>query len=184
MDGAASIDDFKPCDDIEGLGGGTTCERWACLPGKGGGGPTVMAGAGSRLSGRSLEFDFMAKRVALSFSGGFDGLNGGREGSCEGSYSGARIVYNCCPPLLFDTAEPNEYADISEVIVETDSLEPRLCRLVEDLRGGKAGDLRGGRAGDVRGGRAGDCPELLLGGGLGGRAGDILGTGSGVSSIG
>ncbi len=51
-------------------------------------------GGNSRLSGRSLDVDLMALRVALSRLGGSGAFLGGRAGNLEGSYAGARMWYN------------------------------------------------------------------------------------------
>jgi hypothetical protein len=107
----------------------------------------------------------MALRVALFSS---DALLGGRGGSLEGSYAGARTWYMVPLPLLMPVLlDPSDNVDMPDAIVEIDSLDSRRLRLrlSEGLRGGRVGVClgvlllvvlfrgggRGGRAGDGRG---------------------------------
>ena len=100
----------------------------------------------------------MASRVALFCSSCFFG---GKGGSFEGSYAGARTWYNVLPLLPFVLTEPSDNVETPEAIVDMDSEDSRRVTLrSEDLRGGKAGDFwlvvrgggRGGSAGETRGG--------------------------------
>jgi hypothetical protein len=109
----------------------------------------------------------MAFRVALFSSGA---LLGGRGGSLEGSYAGARTWYSVPLPLLVPVLlEPSERVDMPEAIVEMDSVDSRRfkLRLSEGLRGGRVGVCRGVLL----------LVVLLRGGGRGGKAGDGLGLG-------
>lgn len=96
----------------------------------------------------------MAALVALFGSSCFFG---GRGGSFEGSYAGARTWYNVPPLLPLVLTEPSEMVETPEAIVDMDSEDSRRVTLrSEDLRGGKAGDGWLGFRGGGRGGSAGE----------------------------
>jgi hypothetical protein len=106
----------------------------------------------------------MAFRVAL-FSSAF---LGGRGGSFEGSYAGARTWYTVPVPLLAPVlVDPSESVDMPDATVDMDSIDSRRVklRLSDGLRGGKAGVCFGVPL----------LAVLLRGGGRGGRAGEIRG---------
>ena len=108
--------------------------------------------------GTTCRFEVIAARVALFCSSCFFG---GRGGSLDGSYAGARTWYNVLPLLPFVLLEPSDSVEMPEAMVDIDSEDSRRVTLrSDDLRGGKAGDCwlaargggRGGSAGEMRAG--------------------------------
>lgn len=118
----------------------------------------MICGGSSRLA-TTLRLLVIAALVALFGSSCF---LGGRGGSFEGSYAGARTWYNVLPLLPFVLTEPSDSVDTPDATVEMDSDDSRRVTLRSEV---------------LRGGRAGDFWLGFRGGGRGGSAGEILGAG-------
>ena len=104
----------------------------------------------------------MAALVALFGSSCFFG---GRGGSFEGSYAGARTWYNVLPLLPFVLTDTKDSVDTPDAMVDIDSDDSRRVTLRSDV---------------LRGGKAGDCWLESRGGGRGGSAGENLGAGCSI----
>jgi hypothetical protein len=75
-----------------------------------------------------LDFDFIAFNVALClFSSG--SLFAGSGGNLEGSYSGARILYNDPPSEVLLILVPIDLPDIPDAMVEIESFDGCLLIL-------------------------------------------------------
>ena len=114
--------------------------------------------------GTTCRFEVIAARVALFCSSCFFG---GRGGSLDGSYAGARTWYNVLPLLPFVLLEPSDSVEMPEAMVDIDSEDSRRVTLRSD---------------DLRGGKAGDCWLAARGGGRGGSSG-VVGSQEAVGQV-
>lgn len=138
--GGDSVALLRPNDSADLRGGGTACvcpdsfpcDAVGCLAGRLGRDGSL---GGSVRSGTTFGDDFVDFKAARVAEGSSVTFLGGRGGSIDGSYAGARTVYNWPPfdaVLALVLVDPVDLTDQPEAIVDTDSDDPRLLKLCSD----------------------------------------------------